>query len=274
MTSDETAQTMLEKVRDTKGIVFVYANDYNWMFKDGKLLEYGHSISAEHCLDALGIKWASFGFEDEVAGEIFDNALEKVYRQMSEQKGGLTPRCKEWFEGQFGEGFLEKNWSVSPEDEINQLKEIIQEQKEYIAELQQRNVSMLHEVKMWQEEMNRMEEVPPSQKEIDILLHSLGISQPEQQESYRNFYCSFAGDPLMNLMIHKRLMAPSTVINGGRNQYFVVTDYGKEVAKAHQPKPLSREKKRYQDFLKLREVWYDLTFMEYLKQRLYIGRIE
>lgn len=158
--------------------------------------------------------------------------------------------------------------------EVEQLKATIEEQKDYIIELQQKNVAMLHEVKMWQEEMNRMEEVPPSQKEIDVLLHALGISQPEQQESYRNFYCSYAGDPLMNLMIHKRLMAPSTVINGGSDQYFVVTDYGKEVAKKYQPKPLSRSKKRYRDYLKLSEVWYDLTFMEYLKQRLYIGRIE
>lgn len=40
------------------------------------------------------------------------------------------------------------------------------------------------------------------------------------------------------------------------------------------PKSPSREKKRYSDYLNLRDVWSDLTFKEYLKQKLYIGRIE
>lgn len=186
----------------------------------------------------------------------------------SVQRGGLTPECKKHFESLFGEGFLEKG-NMTPEDEIKQLKETIQDQKEYIEELQQQNLTMLFEVKMWQDEMNRMEAVPISQKEIDILLHSLGISQPEQREPYRNFFCTYVGDPLMNLMIHKRLMAPSTVINDGKDQYFTVTEYGLKVAKLHQPKPPSRDKKRYLDFLSFSDVHYDVTFKEYLKKKLY-----
>lgn len=113
-----------------------------------------------------------------------------------------------------------------------------------------------------------------SEKEKEVLLHSLGISEPEQRESYRNFYCTFVGDPLLMKMVERGLMMESTIINGGRDQYFTVSDYGKEVAASVQPKPLSRSKKRYHDYLKLSDVWYDLTFKEYLKQRLYIGRIE
>lgn len=71
MTSQEISDTMLEKVKNTMGLVFVYGDDYLWLFKDGKCVYYGHSISSYDLLRILNIPSTEFSFVDDEAAEIF-----------------------------------------------------------------------------------------------------------------------------------------------------------------------------------------------------------
>ena len=157
---------------------------------------------------------------------------------------------------------------MSPEEEVLQLKVIVQEQKDFIAELQKLRALYVSEIRMWQEEVDALGGAPVSKKEIDILQHALGISDI-RREPFRNYYCSYSGDPIMNLMIHKGLMSAANKINDGRDQYFIVTERGKEIAVANLPKPPSRDRKRYLDFLKFSDAYCDVTFKEFLKKKLY-----
>jgi hypothetical protein len=75
MTSEETAKTMLEKVKNTSGLVFVHADDWVWTFKDRKLVMSGHTINIHDLLDILEIERTEFSFEDDAAAENFSNLV-------------------------------------------------------------------------------------------------------------------------------------------------------------------------------------------------------
>ena len=75
MTSKEIAETMLEKAKNSKGILFVQADDWVWTFQDGKLIMSGHSIRTDDLLNILRIKHTCLEFEDNDAAEEFSNLV-------------------------------------------------------------------------------------------------------------------------------------------------------------------------------------------------------
>lgn len=79
MTSEETAQTMLEKVKEAKGVLIVYANYATWIFKNGKFLNYHDAFIPTTVLDDLGIKYKSlcFDYNQDEASQIFYSSLNK-----------------------------------------------------------------------------------------------------------------------------------------------------------------------------------------------------
>lgn len=70
------ADAVLDRVKTYAGVAFVTSSDYQWMFRDGKLLAAGSTVDADLALRALDIEQAyveSTELErDEVAAEEFD----------------------------------------------------------------------------------------------------------------------------------------------------------------------------------------------------------
>ena len=67
-----------------------------------------------------------------------------------------------------------------------------------------------------------------TENEKDIILHALGNSHKESKLGWRNYYCTEKGDPELEALVEKGFMKRSSLINEGRDQYYVVTDEGKE----------------------------------------------
>lgn len=157
--------------------------------------------------------------------------------------------------------------------EVEELKNALAEQREYIKYLEYRRAALIKELVSTQNRLADLKDKEIRDSEVTVLLHALGISDPAQEKPYRNFYCTYVDDPLLLGMVERGLMSPDTVINNGKDQYFIVTEKGRELALANKPKPPSRDKKRYLEYLRLADS-YNLTFKEYLKNRLYteVGR--
>jgi hypothetical protein len=75
VTPEERAMFMFDKVTSSEGLVFVYASDWTWVFKDGRQLLSQHSIPAEHILDALKIDFDQQSFDDDASAEEFENLV-------------------------------------------------------------------------------------------------------------------------------------------------------------------------------------------------------
>ena len=102
-----------------------------------------------------------------------------------------------------------------------------------------------------------------------VLHHSLGITDPDQAEPYRNHFVASDGHHDMDSisrLVEKGMMtegnAPSFIGDGQR--VFYVTSFGKEIAMKNRPKPpkMTRGQKRYQLYLSSES---DQSFGEWLK---------
>ncbi len=107
--------------------------------------------------------------------------------------------------------------------------------------------------------------------ELEIVLHTLGLTDPKTKEPYRNHFVSGDGNSDMTILAslcQKGFMvetrAPGFLEPGDR--LFLVTDAGIFYAQKHRPKPrrLTRDQKRYGRFLELSDCHPDLTFREFL----------
>ena len=101
--------------------------------------------------------------------------------------------------------------------------------------------------------------------ELGILLHTLGLTDKFQKESYRNYFVSPAGR-------HTQLKIDKLVSYGLMKQVsfcridvmvFVVTEDGKKYVAAHREKPTLGQR-RYHNYLELIDVFPCLTFKEFL----------
>jgi hypothetical protein len=108
------------------------------------------------------------------------------------------------------------------------------------------------------------------------MLHTLGLTDPYQQESYRNFFTAgpkHTDIPAILKLIDNGLMkevkSPSFLREG--DQTFVVTEKGILTTREQRPKPpkLTRGQRRYRNFLSLSDVCPELTFYEFLTDSFY-----
>ena len=106
----------------------------------------------------------------------------------------------------------------------------------------------------------------PSAEHIHILRHSLGLTRGTDE--YRNHFVAGGKDldrcrelAAAGLMAER---APRELTGG--DPWFQVTETGKQVARAHTPKPkrLSRGKRRYHYWLSVAECYPDSTFADFL----------
>ena len=102
-------------------------------------------------------------------------------------------------------------------------------------------------------------------EELEILQHALGIDGERHRVPWRNSYCSYFDDPKLEAMVAAGLMKRGSSINGQRDRYYHVTDEGQHIAIAALPKPPSKKRQRYLDWLRISDATGE-TFGEYLKR--------
>lgn len=68
----------------------------------------------------------------------------------------------------------------------------------------------------------------------EIIHHSLGLGSAKKP--YRDYYCTSAGDPILEAMVTAGWMKPGNKINEGRDQYYLVTAAGAAAIGSHLPK--------------------------------------
>lgn len=104
-------------------------------------------------------------------------------------------------------------------------------------------------------------------RQIQILRHSLGLSDPYAKNEYRNYYVAGEGhhgwDDLLALEAAGLMRRTRNSIPPVGDVTFTVTDAGKRLARAHAPK-ISRGKRMYRKFLDVSDCAPDLTFREFL----------
>ena len=111
-----------------------------------------------------------------------------------------------------------------------------------------------------------MDSYQPTQEQLAILQHALGVDQYGQGRMYRNHFCAGGDDEricrelvALGLM---RVFAP----NGDILPYYncAVTEAGKQAVRDHSPKPpkLTRSQQRYRRFL---EADTGYSFREWLR---------
>jgi hypothetical protein len=104
--------------------------------------------------------------------------------------------------------------------------------------------------------------------DFDVLLHTLGLSDPFQERSYRNYFVAGPGhDDIPSI---KRLCAAGLMAETRqpkflekRDKVFSATNAGLDYAKKHRKRP-TRGQIRYHKFLEVSDVVSDLTFHEFL----------
>lgn len=107
----------------------------------------------------------------------------------------------------------------------------------------------------------------PSEAQLHILRHSLGLNYGK--EIYRNHFCTNERTtdwPDCVALVDMGLMTRQKggALTGG-DDVFYVTEAGEKVALDSKPK-LTRSQKRYQEWLKVSDVW-DISFGDWLKER-------
>jgi hypothetical protein len=115
-----------------------------------------------------------------------------------------------------------------------------------------------------------------TKNELNIMLHTLGLTDPCQEESYRNFFTAgpkHTDTPAILKLIDKGLMkevkSPSFLREG--DQTFVVTEKGILIAREQRPRPpkLTRGQRRYRNYLDWTDIDMDLTFHKFLTHPFY-----
>lgn len=109
---------------------------------------------------------------------------------------------------------------------------------------------------------------------MDVLIHMLGLNA-EHRECWRNHYVAGSGpEPELDALVADGLVvlarSPSFLVDGDR--VFIATERGKNVARAENNRrnpPPNRGRARYLAWLRLSDVWDDLTFGAYLRRKLY-----
>jgi hypothetical protein len=108
---------------------------------------------------------------------------------------------------------------------------------------------------------------------LNVLQHALGLDQFGIGSMYRNHYVAGPGHHSWDLCVahveagRMEQHAPRELFGG--DHCFTVTESGIAFVRANSPKPpkLTRDQKRYRDFLSEREANPDLTFERWLKRR-------
>lgn len=104
-------------------------------------------------------------------------------------------------------------------------------------------------------------------RQLEILQHSLGVDEYGQGAMYRNFFCAGGDDePTCRELVDMGLMRQHKTTETYPYFNCSVTDEGKKAVREQSPKPpkLSRSQKRYREFL---NVDSDITFGEWLKMK-------
>lgn len=107
-----------------------------------------------------------------------------------------------------------------------------------------------------------------SARELAILLHTLGLSDPYRRDSYRNHYCASAQSPdlpTFQTLCDRGLMEerhPPAFV-GSDYRLFAATAAGKAAALRERQRPTSAQR-RYHRYLEIQDCWQDLSFKEFL----------
>lgn len=108
-------------------------------------------------------------------------------------------------------------------------------------------------------------------KHIHILRHSLGLDDKGHGREYRNYYCSGLDCDGYSDLIELEyfgLMKLGKIDH--KNHFFYVTEEGKsEARKGVVYHKLTRDQKRYQAFRAWKDVYDDITFLDWLKKGFY-----
>jgi len=110
-------------------------------------------------------------------------------------------------------------------------------------------------------------------EQLHILQHSLGLDQYGRGTFYRNRFVTGVGSKdhpdCMALVDLGHMKRVANVKMFGGDDYFTVTETGKQAAVEHSPAPpkLTRSQQNYQDWLN-----YDssLSFIEYMKMKSHL----
>lgn len=110
---------------------------------------------------------------------------------------------------------------------------------------------------------------------VDALLHTLGLDE-RRHEAWRNHYVTGDNDPVIAGLVVAGLMEPARAPGflAPEDRVFRVTEEGKVVAAVERRRrypPKTRAQNRYDDYLNVADA-YNVSFGEYLKQRLYQRR--
>jgi hypothetical protein len=108
-----------------------------------------------------------------------------------------------------------------------------------------------------------------TQRQLEILQHSLGVDEYGRGEMYRNHFCAGGSDE----NICRELIALGYMQQHRTTEmlpYFncSVTDAGKQAVRLESPKPpkLSRGKERYRRWLNFSDAYPDVSFIEFCKR--------
>lgn len=84
-----------------------------------------------------------------------------------------------------------------------------------------------------------------TREEFERVAHALGVTGRElaRKPYARNSYCAEIGDKIMREMVEKGYVSEGPKINGGRDQYYIVTEEGIEAMRDY-ARMLRAEKSR------------------------------
>lgn len=116
--------------------------------------------------------------------------------------------------------------------------------------------------------------IQPTDEQLRILRHMLGINKRAKCEPYRDYFSANAGDPRLAEMAKAGLVVLAIPARPGRDgeaygngEVYVTTRKGRELAIASQRAMVpNRGRQRYHDFLRARDVDPDLTFRDFLRR--------
>lgn len=105
----------------------------------------------------------------------------------------------------------------------------------------------------------------PTEKQLHILRHTIGLDQKGKGTEYRNYYCAQVSDPECEALCELGLMQRRRKINDDQDQYYHVTEAGRIMAQpreSEREKPLTKSQLRYRHYLHSE---LNMSFKEYLK---------
>jgi len=109
-----------------------------------------------------------------------------------------------------------------------------------------------------------------TERQLEILQHSLGVDQHGQGKMYRNHFCAGADDePVCRELVALGYMRQHATTDWLPYFNCSVTDAGKQAVRDQSPPPpkLTRSQKRYRDWLEVADLMSFRDYMRYEQEK-------